>query len=308
MPKESTKISVQKQKILVYGSTGLVGGKIIQLIRNKYKIIAPPHHLLDLKDKKIIHSHLKDILPDQIVYSAGLTKVDDAQLNPKLAYYLNHLIPAYIATRAAKLKIPFHYLSSDAVFNGEKSNAPYKETDKPSPISVYGDSKLKGEIATLSASDKNSVIRTELIYAAYFPHKKDFARVAYESLKRGESFEGIVDQTITPTFVDDLVFAIAKILEKRATGIYHVASTDSTTNYKFLVSLAEIFRLNKHLIKKIEFEEFFAGKAAKRARYCWLDTTKFQNKVNSRILKKIKTSLKEFKRQILKVDSLPIDL
>ena len=308
MSKESTKISSQKQKILVYGSTGLVGGKIIKLIRNKFKIIAPPHHLLDLKDKKTIVSHLKDVIPGQIIYAAGLTRVDDAQANPKLAYYLNHQIPAYIAAKAAKLKIPFHYLSTDAVFDGEKSKAPYKETDKPNPISVYGDSKLKGELATLAASPKNSIIRTELIYAEYFPHKKDFARVAYESLKRNESFAGIIDQVITPTFVDDLVYAIVKILEKRATGIYHVASTNSMTNYQFLISLAKIFRLNKNLIKQVEFNEFFAGKTAKRARYCWLDTAKFRKKFRNHPLKSIDVSLKEFKKQISKVEALPIDL
>lgn len=308
MSKESTKIFSQKQKILVYGSTGLVGGKIIQLIRNKFKIIAPPHHLLDLKDKKTIVNHLKDILPNQIVYAAGLTKVDDAQANPKMAYYLNYQIPAYIATKAAKLEIPFHYLSTDAVFDGRKTKAPYKESDKPNPISVYGQSKLKGEIATLSASSRNSVIRTELVYSSYFPYKKDFARVAYESLKRNEKFEGIIDQVITPTFVDDLVNSLSMVLETKARGIYHVASTDSTTNFGFLLKLANIFNFDENLIVKVEFNDFFKVKVARRAKYCWLDTTKFQKVFKNHPLKKIHKSLLEFKKQISKVESLPIDL
>ena len=205
MSKESTRMQSQKQKVLVYGSTGLVGAKIIQLLSGKFKLIAPPHHQLDLDNKKIIASHLKDVLPDHIIYAAGLTKVDEAEINPKKAFYLNYQIVGFIAKQATKLKIPFHYISTDAVFNGKKSKAPYRETDKPDPISVYGRSKLKGEIATLSASPINSVIRTELLYTSYFPHKKDFARVAYESLRRKEKFAGIVDQIITPTFVDDLV-------------------------------------------------------------------------------------------------------
>ncbi|OGD88347.1 hypothetical protein A3D81_01180 [Candidatus Curtissbacteria bacterium RIFCSPHIGHO2_02_FULL_40_17] len=308
MSKESTKSQPQKQKILVYGSTGLVGTKIIQLLSDKFRIVAPPHYQLNLVNKKKISSHLKDVLPDQIIYAAGLTKVDSAQANPKKAFYLNYQIVDFIASQASKLKVPFHYLSTDAVFNGTKTNAPYREDDKPNPISVYGESKLKGEIATLSASSRNSVIRTELIYTSYFPHKKDFARVAYESLKRKEMFDGIIDQVITPTFVDDIVYSISLIFEKKAKGIYHVASTDATTNYGFLIKLAKIFNFDETLIRKVKFDDFFAGKIAKRAKYCWLDTAKFQKEFKDHPLRRIKNSLLDFKKQLSKVELLPIDL
>jgi len=308
MPKESTKKSFQKQKVLLYGSTGLAGAKILQLLRYKFKIVATPHYQLDLNSKKTILSHLEDVLPNQIIYAAGLTKVDEAEANPIKAFNLNHQIPMFITKHAAKLKIPFHYLSTDAVFNGEKTESPYKETDNPNPISVYGRSKLKGEIAALSASGLNSVIRTELLYTSYYPHKKDFARVAYESLKRQEKFAGVINQVITPTFIDDLVYAVSIILEKKATGIYHIASTDFTTNYGFLLKLAGVFNLNKNLIEKVSFEEFFVGKRAKRARNCWLDTQKFRKKFKNHGLREIDASLEDFKKQLFKVESLPIDL
>lgn len=305
---ENKKEKNSREKILVYGVTGLVGSKIWDLLHNKFKIIAPPHRQLDIFNKRLVSSHLEDVSPDQIIYAAGITKVDEAQSNPKKAFYLNEEIVTFIVKRAAKRKIPFHYLSTDAVFDGIKTRAPYKEGDKTNPISVYGKSKLLGEIATLSASSNNTVIRSEMIYTSYFLSKKDFARVAYESLKKKEQFEGIIDQVITPTFVDDLVKSLSLILQKKAKGIYHVASIDSTTNYGFLLKLANIFNFDKDLISKVHFDEFFAGKVAKRAKYCWLDTSKFQRDFKNHPLKSINKSLHEFKKQMEKVPSFPVDI
>ena len=309
MSKKTKNISKKKkQKILVYGITGLLGTRIGQLLSNKFDIIGPPHSLLDLTDKKKVYQNLFDTEPDQIVYCAGVTRVDQAELNNKLAFDTNCKAIDFIAKNAAVLNIPVCYISTDAIFDGKQKNKPYKEFDIPNPISVYGKSKLAGEKSVLNASNRNTVVRTIMIYSANFPHKLDFARVAYNSLRDNQYFEGIVDQYVNPTFVDDLVMGIEEIITNKASGIYHVAATDCITNYEFAKKIAKKFNFDTRLLKKVYFEDFFKDKPAPRSQYSCLDTKRFQKKFGKNILKSIDKSLTQFKKQIEAQGSSPVKL
>lgn len=299
---------MSKQKILLYGISGMVGSRIGQVLGEKFKIIAPPHSHLDVTNRRLVQQNIEDVRPNQIIYAAGITKVDYAQTHPAETFLLNAQAVRYICQKAKALDIPVIYISTDAVFDGKNNHRPYVEEDKPNPISVYGRSKLEGEKITLSASPKNCVLRTIMVYSANFSLKKDFARLAYESLKRGEKFEGIVDQVINPVFVDDLVWAIAAICAKQSRGIYHVAACDFTTNYGFVEKIAQAFGFNKKLITKVKFADFFKDKPAPRCRYCWLDTTKFRKDFGKDILHTIDQSLSQFKKQIGKQEAQPIDI
>lgn len=286
----------------------MTGTRVAQLLKDKFKIIGPPHSHLDLANKREVIKNLEDVKPDHIVYLAGVTKVDEAQKNKKLAFLLNAQIPGYITQVAARLNIPLTYISTDAVFSGKKKGKAYREGDRPNPISVYGKSKLEGERKVLSASKANSVLRTIMIYTSYFPHRKDFARSAYESLKNKKQFSGIVDQVISPTFVDDLVFAIAKIIEKRKKGIYHIASVDRTTNYGFVKKIAQAFKFDKDLITKTTFREFFKDKSAPRQQYSVLETKKFRKEFGDGILHTIDEGIALFGKQTKKLEDQPVDI
>jgi len=306
---------MSRQTVLVYGITGMTGQRVKDLLNVKFKIVGPPHSHLDLTNKKAVQKNIEDINPDLILYLAGITKVDDAQSNKKLAFLLNAEATKYAARKAAKLDIPFYYVSTDAVFNGKLKTRPYTEKDKTNPVSIYGKSKLAGEKAVLSMSPKNAVIRTIMIYSPYYEHKKDFARFAYESLKYKKQFSGIEDQFINPTYVDDLVNAIAAILQKRAKGIYHVAAKDFTTNYEFLKKIAKAFKFNEKLITKTTFEEFFKDKKAPRQQYSRLSTDKFRKEFgnkqsfsSNKILHTVDEGIKAFKRQVLKLEEPPVDV
>lgn len=307
MPRRQT-APVIRQKILVYGVTGLLGSRIKDLLSEKFKIIAPPHSHLNLKDLKKVKEGITDIMPDQIVYAAGLTKVDYCQLHKKEAFDLNYKVVKNIAQKAAQLGIPLHYVSTDAVFDGKNKKRPYNENDRTNPLSIYGKSKLAGESATLEASSKNSVIRTIMLYSSSFPLKKDFARLAYESLKNNEKFIAIEDQVINPTLVDDFVWALAVLLGKRANGIYHVAATTYTTNFGFVEKIAKAFKFDKNLIVGEKFDKFFKDKPAPRTKFCWLDTAKFQKEFGKDIIHTLDENIAIFRKQIKKSQSLPIDI
>lgn len=297
-----------KQKILLYGISGMVGSRIGQVLGDRFRIVAPPHSHLDVTNQKLVHQNIEDVRPDKIIYAAGITKVDYAQIHPAETFLVNAQAVGYICQKAKAANIPVIYISTDAVFDGANNRRSYVEEDRPSPLSVYGKSKLEGERITLSTSPKNCVIRTIMVYSANFPHKKDFARLAYEGLKRGEKFEGIVDQVINPIFVDDLVWAIAAVLDKNAKGIWHLAAVDYTTNYGFVEKIAKAFGFNKKLITKVKFADFFKDKPAPRCRYCWLDTAKFQKEFGKKILHTLDQNLSKFKKQIERLEPQPVDL
>ncbi len=308
MSKVKAKNASERQKILVYGITGMTGARVSELLKSQFKIIGPPHFQLDLTNKKMVQKNIKDVQPDQILYLAGITKVDEAELNQKKTFILNAQAVRYTAEQAAKFNIPFHYVSTDAVFDGRLKKRAYRENDETNPISIYGKSKLVGEKITLSCSKINSVLRTIMIYSPNYPHKKDFAKFAYESLKYGKQFSGIIDQVISPTYVDDLVYSIAKILKKRSRGIYHVASVDFTTNYEFLRKIAKAFKLDEKLITKTTFEEFFKDKPAPRQQYSRLSTEKFRKEFGDKILHTINQGINNFKKQIMKLEDQPVDI
>ncbi len=286
----------------------MTGSRVSQLLSKQFKIIGPPHSHLDLLNKKAVQKNIRDVQPDQILYMAGITKVDEAEKNKKLAFALNAEAVKFVAESAKEFNIPLHYISTDAVFDGKQKNKVYKEDSKTNPISIYGKSKLQGEKVVIGISKQNSVIRTIMIYSANFPHRKDFARSAYESLINKRQFSGIVDQIINPTFIDDLVYAIGAILEKRARGIYHVAATDFTTNYGFVKKIAKTFKINEKLIVKTTFDEFFKDKPAKRGQYIRLSTAKFSKEFGTHFLHSVDEGIALFKKQIKKLGSSPVDI
>lgn len=285
-------------KILVFGGSGLVGSRISQLLGIKYKIIAPSRLQVDVTNKDKTEQIIKKSNPDYIIYAAGLTNVDKAENYPKIAFSLNAKAPALIAKYTASMDIPMLYFSTDAVFDGTKSNKPYVEEDKPQPISEYGKSKLLGEQQVLYASKKNCIARIIMVYSHDFTKKKLFVQIALDALRKKEKLFGVIDQIINPIYVDDVVEAVDLLIKSESNGIYHLGSTDYVTNYEFVKKLAKIFDLDERLVSKISFDEFFKGKLAPRTKFCWLDTSKFRKKFGNNMLHSTDEGISLFKKNL----------
>lgn len=287
-----------KRKIIVYGGNGLIGSRLVQTLSYPCEIIAPSHAEVDLTKKKIIENHIKTHYPNIIIYAAGLTNVDACERNLDQAVLLNTKAPEHIAKIAAKLKIPMIYFSTDAVFDGKNDKYPYKEDDKPNPISVYGKTKCRGEEFVLSASTKNIVVRLITVYSSFFKKKLDPARRILEGLRKKENVYGITDQVINPIFVDDIVAALLLILRNNTKGIYHLGATDYVTNYEFAKKIAHQFHLNDLFIMPISLQEFFKNSPAKRTQYCWLDTKRFTSEFGKETLHTVDEGIALFKQEL----------
>lgn len=287
---------MRKQIILIYGGSGLVGSALVEGLRENFEIIAPTHKELELSKLQQIKDHIIKINPQQIIYAAGITKIDEAERNSNTAFLLNSEVPKSICEFIAMKQISFHYLSTNAVFDGAQSKRPYQETDIPSPTSIYGKSKLQGEMFVLSCSPNNSVLRTIMPYATFHPKKKDFARIVLESLQQGKQIEGITDQVINPIYMKTLTKAIRGIIKSRAHGIYHLGAVDWTSNYEFAKKVARVFGYSETLIRSTTLEKFYKGMPGIRTPYYWLDASKFRREFGEGILHTLDEDFRLFQK------------
>ncbi|MBI2593172.1 NAD(P)-dependent oxidoreductase [Candidatus Daviesbacteria bacterium] len=287
-------------KILVLGGSGLVGSRFLELTAD-YNTVAPTHEELDLLDFVHLESYLQRSDADIVLNFAAFTNVDEVEKEKDnkegLVYKLNVKLPKYLAQNCSSLNKYLIHISTDYVFEGKKQT-PYVESDVPNPVNWYGTTKLLGEDEVRDVSSEFLVVRPEMPYSAHFDRKLDIARVFLKMLKEGKEINGVSDQKITPTFVDTLIYGLLRLIEAKAGGIYHLASTDSTTPYDFAVMVAQKFGLDEKLVKPVAFEEYNKTRTAKRPQNSYLDVSKFEGEFGSGILKSVSESVDELKKQM----------
>lgn len=285
-------------KILIFGGSGLIGERIRQLLAVKCQIFAPTHLQVDVTNKEQVEQIIEKSKPNYIIYATGLSNPDKAEQDPKLAYLLNAQAPAFIAKQASSFNIPILYFSTDAVFDGTKSDKPYLENDKTNPLSEYGKSKLLGEQMVMEASSRNCIARVIMVYSPVVTLRKRFIQIVLETLKKGEKFPGVVDQVVNPIYVDDVVWGVDLLLESKSYGAYHLGATDYITNFEFVKKIAKAFNINEDLVSKISLKEFFKKKYAPTSKFCWLDTSKFRKKFGENILHSTSEGIGLFKANL----------
>ncbi|EKD90436.1 MAG: hypothetical protein ACD_31C00005G0062 [uncultured bacterium] len=283
-------------KILIFGGSGQIGSVAIKRLSENFDILNPTHKQLDVLNKDKILRFIVSNSPDQILYAAGYTNTDGAAQELAKSFTLNCGGIMDLTYIAARYKIPFHYLSTELVFNGLKNDEPYTEKDLPNPILTNGKTKRLGELVTLSSNSQNSVIRLIMCYSAFFPKKLDLARLAISKTLNNQEFTATNDQYINPIYINHLVDSIRIILENRGNGLYQVGATDYTTPYDFSKELVKRLGLNHKLIKSTTFKKFSKTRPEPRPQHQWLDVSKFKKDFGKGILKSLDEGINDFKR------------
>jgi dTDP-4-dehydrorhamnose reductase len=207
---------------------------------------------------------VKSCHPDVIINAAAFNNVDGAESDPESAFRLNAVGPRNLALESASLKIPLVHVSTDYVFDGNGNRA-YHEYDSTNPLSQYGASKLAGEHAVASLSDRHYIVRTAWLF---HPQGKNFLKTMI-SLAGNPEVRVVNDQRGSPTYAPHLATAIGRLIETQAFGIYHFAGQGSTTWYDLTVALFTHLGI-KTPVFPVTTEEF--PRPAKRPRYSALIT------------------------------------
>lgn len=195
-------------RILLTGTDGQVGGALKPLLSGHGTIIAPSVAEFDLSKPDTLAGRLDDFKPDLIINPAAYTAVDRAEDERELAFLINAKAPEAIAQWAASRSVPLVHFSTDYVFNGS-GDKPWREDSPTGPLSVYGASKLAGDVAIAAAKGPHLIARTSWVYAATGANfLRTIARLAGER----KELRIVADQIGAPTTARAIAAAITGIV------------------------------------------------------------------------------------------------
>ena len=259
--------------ILITGCNGQLGNEI-QLLEKQY-----PQHVyyntdvqeLDITDQTAVGQYIAEHEIDGIVNCAAYTAVDKAEDNRQLCTALNTEAPAYLAHAIEQRGGWLIQISTDYVFDGTH-HVPYVETDTPCPNSVYGSTKLAGELAVQKFCSRTLIIRTAWLYSTF---GNNFVKNMLRLGKEKEQLGVIFDQIGTPTYARDLARAIFTIIEKGVTaGIYHYTNEGVTSWYDFTLAIHRLGGIDSCRVRPLHTSEY--PTPATRPHYSVLDKTKIK--------------------------------
>jgi dTDP-4-dehydrorhamnose reductase len=159
----------------------------------------------------------------------------------------------YIAEAARAIDAHIIHISTDYIFDGK--NGPYDENSIPDRVGYYGRRKLASEKTLRISGTFFTILRTNVLYGIAPNSRPDFVRWVINSLSKNENIRIVKDQINNPTFIDDLIQGINKIIEFRKTGVYNIGGKEFLSRYDFTNRIADYFNLNKKLISPITTDE-----------------------------------------------------
>ena len=259
--------------ILLTGCNGQLGNEI-QLLEKDYgqhRFFNTDVAELDITNQLAVADFVGRNEIDGIINCAAYTAVDKAEDNKELCTTLNTVAPAYLAAAVEKRGGWIVQVSTDYVFNG-KAHKPYMETDTPSPDSVYGSTKLAGELGVQKFCKRAMVIRTAWLYSTFGNNfVKTMIRLGKERAELGVVF----DQIGTPTYAGDLAKAIMTAVEKGIKpGVYHFSNEGVISWYDFTKAIHRIAGITTCKVRPIHTSEY--PTPANRPHFSVLDKTKIK--------------------------------
>lgn len=257
-------------KILVTGSNGLLGQKLVEKLSNisdvelvatargenrlpksdKYKYLS-----LDITDYESVNIIFDIEKPDVIIHTAAMTNVDQCETEKEECWKLNVTATEYLVNAAQKSNSFFIHLSTDFIFDGK--NGPYTEEAEANPISFYGWSKYAAEKIVINSNLNWAIARTILVYGiAHDMSRSNIILWVKNSLENSKSINVVNDQWRTPTLAEDLADGCILIAQKRATGIFNISGKDLLNPYQMAMMTADYFGLDKTLINEVDGSKF----------------------------------------------------
>ena len=242
-------------KLLVLGGSGFIGNEFIKKALLSPDILATynhtnfiNHNFLSIKfcfpdDFNMLEKVILNERPNVIINFIATTNLNYCENNQKNAFALNVSLPEKICKLSDKINCKFFHISSDYVFDGKQGN--YNENDNTHPVNFYGYTKQLSEKIIL-ANSNNVVIRTSLVYD--FNSHTNFIKFVFDKLKKNEKVFAFNDVLTTPTFVDDLVDCILKIIVKNDSGLFHISGDECICRSEFAKIIAQKLGFSEELI------------------------------------------------------------
>lgn len=253
-------------RILITGSNGLLGQKLVKTFSSDHQIIgidlqtepfisAPNfnYHNLSILEVENLEELFSTSGIEVVINAGAYTDVDGCEDNKEKAWSVNVDGVRTLTSLCKKKKVKLIHLSTDYIFDGK--NGPYSEEDIPNPIGYYGLTKLESEKAILEGNIDFLIIRTNVLYGKGESLRPNFALWLIHKLVDQEKVKIVMDQYNNPTLADNLACAIKEAAEKNISGILNIAGSEYLSRYDFALKVASKFNLDQALISPAKTSE-----------------------------------------------------
>lgn len=266
--------------VLVLGCNGQLGRCLSDQLKSKdCEVFYVSRDQLDITEFERTKKKIVETSPDIIINAAAYTAVDKAEVDQTSANLINHLAVKNIAEICNQLECWLIHVSTDYVFDGSAKTA-YKENDQTNPQSVYGETKLNGELKIKASGCKYIIIRTSWVFSEY---GNNFLKTMLRLGAERDDVSVVGDQIGCPTYAQDLARSIVEMLPKlnsrRHNGIYHYCGDQPCSWYDFATTIFDQATINNiktpNLVKLISTSDF--PTPALRPAFSVLDCSKIEN-------------------------------
>lgn len=291
-----------KKKILFFGGSGLLALNWANKIHKNWNIVLLKHkrnvsfqHAKIMRLEKISKSNIIEIInkvkPFVVVNCAAITEVEKCEKENDKAKLVNSILPEIIANVCKLMRIKFVQISTDHLFNGEKSF--YQEDNPISPLNNYGITKAQAEISVLNENPEALLIRTNF-FGWGTSYRDSFSDWIIKSLRESKVIKLFSDVYFTPIYIEELINIIHILIEKNKQGIFNIVSKERISKFEFGIKIAKIFKYPLTLISPISIDEI--DFLVTRPKDMSLSTAKITNEIKYQI-KDLESQLLDLKNQ-----------
>lgn len=244
-------------KVAIIGANGQLGSDLCRVLAGQRVSVIPlTHRQIDVADEQQVEKVLGSMEADVVISTAAFHKVEECEKQPVPSFSVNAIGPRNLAVVCRQKKAVLVHFSTDYVF-GSALREPYKESDLPRPLNVYGVSKLAGEHMLRLTWERHFVIRTCGLYGVAGSAGKggNFVETMLKRAHEGAPIRVVDDQVLTPTFTGDLAEAVSHLIRTEAYGLYHISAEGECSWYEFARKIFELEKLKVDLkpVKSAEF-------------------------------------------------------
>ena len=222
-------------RVLLLGAGGQLGKELAKRLAGQVDLVTLNRSQLDIANENSLRSAVRESAPDVVINAAAYTAVDKAESEPELCRQVNAVAPGVIASEMARTNGWLVHYSTDYVFDGSGVR-PWLEMDATGPLSVYGQTKLDGELAITAAGCRHAILRTSWVYAAV---GRNFLHTMLRLGREREQLKIVDDQIGAPTSAEAITEATLAVLSQldggvdSKSGVYHLTCAGETSWYGF---------------------------------------------------------------------------
>jgi len=264
------------RKAVVFGSAGQLGSELVkELARRGYAVFPFDRNKVDITQAAQVEATLQRYEPDVVVNAAAYNHVDVAEAEPAAAYQVNALAVRHMAVVCRQMDCLLVHFSTDYVFDG-RTNRPYREEDRPRPLSAYGVSKLAGELYAQAYLEEPLIIRTSGVFgpAGTRTARGNFVELMLRLAREGKPIRVVEDHIASPTYAPLLAARTVDLIELGHRGLFHIGGGTPISWFDFARMIFRVAKLEPNLTPTNEREY---RTAARRPKYSALSNAKIES-------------------------------